>query len=81
MNYGTYTEYKIKNWVFENFGFFNILQKYYRNYKKIRIVWNSPQQFKNIKIMNYGTCRECKITIWVFEHFGFVKCSKIQNRQ
>ena len=53
MNYGTYTEYKIKNWVFEKFGFLKILQNDYRHFKN----------------MNYGTCRECQIKIWVFELF------------
>ena len=48
MNYGTYTEYKIKNGVFENvrclkFSAF-CLEKY-------------------TKIMDYGTCRECQIKI------------------
>ena len=38
MNYGTYTEYKIKNRVFENFDFLKILQNIqkYKNYE----LWN-----------------------------------------
>ena len=37
MNYGTYTEYKIRKLFFGNFGFLKNLQKYYRNYKKYEL--------------------------------------------
>ena len=54
MNYGTYTEYKIKNWAFENFWFLKILQKGYINYKKYELfeIHQKNQKCKNYELWN-----------------------------
>ena len=47
MNYGMYTEYKIKNLIYENVVFLKILQKDYRHYKKYEL-FELLQFFSNI---------------------------------